>query len=200
MNSQSSHKQRGVVLIFSLVMLLLITLVGVNMIQQNRLQFMMAANAQEQTTIFASAEDVLDLAENYIGGQRYTAWPLPNPIPSPVGTTYTCNKSTPPVPGKFTQLIPGDITGSLDLSAATIASGLTASITQTACMSIAGVESVCTPDPSESSGWSASELQCNQSDPAKCSTEVYTIRITAPNPTTGSQRIVESKYAVRCDM
>ncbi len=192
----NSHKQRGVVLIFSLVMLLLITLVGVNMIQQNRLQFMMAANAQEQTTIFASAEDVLDLAENYIGGQRYTAWPLPNPIPSPVGTTYTCNKTGT----KFVQMTPGDISGSLGLSAATIASGLTASITQTACMSIAGVESVCTPDPSESSGWSASELQCNQSDPAQCSTEVYTIRITAPNPTTGSQRIVESKYAVRCDM
>ncbi len=192
----NSHKQRGVVLIFSLVMLLLITLVGVNMIQQNRLQFMMAANSQDQSTRFATAEDVLELAENYIAGQRYTTWPLPNPIPTPVGNTYTCNKSGT----KFTQLIPGDISASLGLSTATKNSGVSASITQTACMSIAGVESVCQPDSSQPNGWSSSELQCNQSDQSKCSTEVYTIRVTAPNSATGGQRIVESKYAIRCDM
>jgi len=198
MMAMQSKTQRGAVLIFSLVMLLLITLVGVNMIQQNRLQFMMAANMQGQTSLFASAENILELAENYIGKKRYLNWPLPNPIPSPVGNTFTCIKTGT----KFVQLLPEDITGksSLGLSSDTKNSGVTVAITETACMSIAGVESVCTPDASGPNGWSANETQCNQSDPAQCPTEIYTIRVAVPDSSTGGQRIVESRYAVRCDM
>lgn len=62
----SPLRQQGAVLIFSLVMLLLLTLLSVNMIQQNRLQFMMAANAQQQTETFSDAEDLLVLEENQI--------------------------------------------------------------------------------------------------------------------------------------
>jgi len=72
-------QQSGVVLVFSLLILLLVTLLGVNMVQQNRVQFLMAANAQQQSTIFSSAEDVLTLAETYINSMRYEVWPLHAP-------------------------------------------------------------------------------------------------------------------------
>lgn len=58
--------QRGVVLVISLIILLVLTLLSVNMIQQNRLEFMMAGNAQTQTEVFSSAESLLKLAENSI--------------------------------------------------------------------------------------------------------------------------------------
>lgn len=61
-----SPRQQGAVLVFSLVSLLLLTLLSVNMIQQNRLQFMMAANAQQQTETFAAAEDLLALTETQV--------------------------------------------------------------------------------------------------------------------------------------
>ncbi len=191
MHKQS--RQRGAVLVFSLVMLLLMTLVGVNMIQQNRLQFMMAANTQDQNTRFAVNEDILELAENYIGEQRYKSWPLPNPIPDPVGNTFECNKTNT----KFVQLTPRNFTASLGLT--NTSSNIKAEITQTACLSVAGIETVCTPDPNDPNKWASSETQCNQSDQAQCATEVYSIRITVSNPDTGAERIIESRYAVRCD-
>ncbi|TAL51031.1 MAG: hypothetical protein EPN89_04145 [Methylovulum sp.] len=61
-----ASRQQGVVLVFSLVSLLVLTLLGVNMIQQNRLEFMMAGNAQTQTEAFATGEDILRLSENYV--------------------------------------------------------------------------------------------------------------------------------------
>jgi len=96
---KSSHQQTGVVLVFSLLILLLVTLLGVNMVQQNRVQFLMAANAQQSSTSFAEAEDVLRLAEEYINNTRYEVWPLhatytitdfPTPFVSKIGATlYT---------------------------------------------------------------------------------------------------------------
>ncbi len=92
------NKQTGVVLIFSLLILLLVTLLGVNMVQQNRVQFLMAANAQQQSTTFSSAEDVLTLAEEYINKTRYEVWPLhatytatdfPTPFVTVIGTPGT---------------------------------------------------------------------------------------------------------------
>ncbi len=183
-----NKRQHGAVLIFSLVMLLLITLVGVNMIQQNRLQFMMAANMQGQTTLFASAENILELAESYIEKQRY------------YDGTSTCKTFD----AKFVQLVPEDITAKteLNLSADTIASGVEVKIAQTACIPTAGEnsgEEVVCPVPSGSNGgWSADDKPCNQSIFTACTTEIYTIRVTAPNSTTGGQRIVESKYAISC--
>lgn len=195
MNITSYKNQSGAVLMFSLVILLLITLAGVNMIQQNRIQFMMAANAQDQTTTFASAQNILEMSEAYVGQQRYKTWPLPDPIPTPVGTAYACNQTA----SLYNQLRPGEITGSLGLSQAVIDSGSTVAIIGTACLSVTDGESDCTPDAANPLIWSAGETHCNQSFQSKCPTEIYTIRATAINPTTSSKRIVEEKYAVRCD-
>lgn len=181
MNSKEYRHQSGAVLMFSLVILLLITLVGVSMIQQNRIQFMMAGNVQDQSTAFASSQDILSLGETYIEGQRYSN-----------ATTFVCNATTASKGSALPigdQLQPGNITASLPL-ADKVANKV--EIIDTSCMTIADVETSCTFDASN-------DVHCNQSDSAKCATEVYTIRSTATNTTTGSKRIVESRFAIRCD-
>jgi hypothetical protein len=59
--------QRGAVLAFVLVMLLLLTLTGTRMIQQNKQQLEMANNARLQAQEFANAESKLAQAKNLIG-------------------------------------------------------------------------------------------------------------------------------------
>jgi Tfp pilus assembly protein PilX len=71
-----SHKaiqtlnQKGAVLIFSLVMLLLLTLVSVSMIQQNKQELAMTGNTLEQTKSLARAETDLASAQVWIDHQR----------------------------------------------------------------------------------------------------------------------------------
>jgi len=195
----TNEKQRGAVLIFTLVMLLLLTLLGINMIQQNRLQFMMAANTQDQTTRLASVEDILKRAEGYIDGQRYQ---------DKVHFLCKTNTATPP---KYHQLLStptasADITGNLGLADTT---GITAEIRQTACVPTVntpgvvsiqvGIEQICTLNAS-ADNWASTEPFCNQTSATYCPTEIYTLRVTqtsAGNST--STRILESKYAIRCD-
>ncbi|MFA6053023.1 MAG: PilX N-terminal domain-containing pilus assembly protein [Methylobacter sp.] len=76
-----ASNQRGAVLIFSLIMLLLLTLVSVSMIQQNKQELAMAGNALEQTKTLASAETKLKLAEQEIVKKRYALANLGDPIP-----------------------------------------------------------------------------------------------------------------------
>ncbi len=59
-------KQRGAVLAFALVMLVLLTLVATSMIQQNKLELQVSQNSREQTQTFANAEAILAQAKNDI--------------------------------------------------------------------------------------------------------------------------------------
>ena len=59
MNNPNFKQQRGAVLAFSLVMLLLLTLAGTGMIQQNKQQLKMANNMRVSTQEFANAESIL---------------------------------------------------------------------------------------------------------------------------------------------
>jgi len=81
-NAICVSNQRGAVLIFSLIMLLLLTLVSVSMIQQNKLELAMTGNAMDQTKSLASAEAELKLAEQFISTQRVYS------------TTHQCNSGT----------------------------------------------------------------------------------------------------------
>jgi Tfp pilus assembly protein PilX len=62
--------QRGVILIFSLVMLTLLTLVTVSMVQQNKQELAMMANTLEQTKSLARAESDLAIAQTKIDEAR----------------------------------------------------------------------------------------------------------------------------------
>ncbi len=59
MNNPKFKQQRGAVLAFSLVMLLLLTLAGTRMIQQNKQQLAMANNMRLSAQEFANAESIL---------------------------------------------------------------------------------------------------------------------------------------------
>ncbi len=60
------RKQYGAVLAFSLVMLLLLTLAGTGMIQQNKQQLTMALNMRDATQKFADTEGILAQAKNLL--------------------------------------------------------------------------------------------------------------------------------------
>lgn len=57
------HSQRGVTLIIIMIFLLILTLLGVNTIQDTSLQEKMAANLRFKDRVFQEAEDVLRIAE-----------------------------------------------------------------------------------------------------------------------------------------
>lgn len=68
-----AHKkqQRGAVLAFSLVMLLLLTLVSISMIRQNKTQINIASNAGQQIAAFATVETALRQAQAILEPLRY---------------------------------------------------------------------------------------------------------------------------------
>jgi Tfp pilus assembly protein PilX len=79
------HTQRGVVLVFSLLFLLLLTLATARMISQNQQQFHIAMNQRLQAQELANAENTLILAKQAIDSNYLTqctntqlAAPIPN--------------------------------------------------------------------------------------------------------------------------
>ena len=83
----SVTRQKGVVLIVSMVMLLLLTLIGVTGSQVTSLEERMAGNVRDQNIAFQAAEATLLAAEQYIlatdsGPATYSELPDPGPIPS----------------------------------------------------------------------------------------------------------------------
>ena len=66
------HTQRGAVLVFSLLFLLLLTLATTRMISQNQLQFHIAMNQRLQAQELAHAENTLILAKQAIDSNYLT--------------------------------------------------------------------------------------------------------------------------------
>jgi len=200
------RQQAGVVLVFSLLILLLVTLLGVNMVQQNRVQFLMAANAQQQSTTFSDAEDVLRLAEAYIDQTRYEVWPFVNasvPYPDP---NYTCKKDAA---GKLDQFKPNtflvnNLVNKINLAQGLIDAGSTVFIKQTYCFkSDEKKEFLCKTDSATTSGWATTAAEplsyCGKYTPTNCHTEIYALLVTIVDDS-GSKREIEAKYGVRCDL
>jgi type IV pilus assembly protein PilX len=66
MNIHSHSRQQGVTLVFSLVILVTLTLLGVSSIQSTRTELAMAGNQRESSLMFQAAEMGLVAAENFI--------------------------------------------------------------------------------------------------------------------------------------
>ncbi len=64
---QSFRKQAGVTLIFSLVILVSLTMIGITSIQITRTELSMAGNQRESSLMFQAAEMGLNSAEEFIG-------------------------------------------------------------------------------------------------------------------------------------
>lgn len=66
MNGCSPNKQQGVTLVFSLVILVTLTLLGISSIQSTRTELAMAGNQRESSLMFQTAEMGLKSAEAFI--------------------------------------------------------------------------------------------------------------------------------------
>lgn len=72
-NSQSRHHsahQRGAILVTSMLLLLVLTIIGVTVMQMSRMQERMAGNSRDVNLAFQAAEGTLRAAEQYIGDQQ----------------------------------------------------------------------------------------------------------------------------------
>lgn len=67
------RKERGAVLIFCLVFLLVLTMMGVSSMESAVLEERMATNMQDFNAAFQAAESSLQTAENWLGGELF--WP-----------------------------------------------------------------------------------------------------------------------------
>lgn len=172
-------KQRGAVLAFTLVMLLLLTLVGVSMIQQNKQQLMMAGNTQQQNQALANVDKVLSFAETYIDGKRVYSVPI--------------NGKLVPVPTQCHQPITEfDNPNPLPLNIPNV----TSKVTETYCFTPGGEVLRCihgtdSPDSPGCDAWDNNRT-------INCKGEIYTIETSAIDTSSGTQRKIESKYAVDC--
>lgn len=88
MNS-NMQQQKGVVLIVSLIMLLIITLVGVSSMQSSTMQERMAANSKHKFTSQLAAEAALKAAEQYLATESLNNEELLANVFYPVAGHYT---------------------------------------------------------------------------------------------------------------
>lgn len=90
MNGKTTHKvrQRGAVLVFSLIILLLLTLISVSMIQQNKQELAMTGGVMNQTKALASAEVALSKAESAILMRRRSYLQASTPVPNPASPCF----------------------------------------------------------------------------------------------------------------
>ncbi len=162
--------QHGAVLIFSLVMLLLLTLAGVSMIQQNKQELAMTGNTLEQTKSLARAETDLATAQRLIDTTRL------NPGSVPAYSDLKCNSSVASQVNENQVLV-------------TTASGK-ATVLGVYCL-MDSVETQCT----FTGGVRDAIAACT----CYSGSEVYSIKWeSTADANYGAQRTVESKYAVNC--
>lgn len=67
-NLKSQHRQRGVVLVVSLIMLLVVTLLAVSSMQGTGLEEKMAGNTRDRNLAFQTTESAIREAETFIEG------------------------------------------------------------------------------------------------------------------------------------
>jgi hypothetical protein len=221
-----NNKQQGIALVMVLVFLTLLTLISTTAMQQNALQFAMIGNTQEQSQSFASAENILKLAEQNIEQLRWS----PARIANPAGPAE-CRETTPN--SKVYGLIPPGTTINLGIA------GSTVEIRSWWCQNnpdtaIALADAPATIDRDGNGATDADDLRYGRSasctlnevcptiptsgfapfpdtfplaaDDATlgfneigCGTELYTIRVTfIQQNESNAERVVESKFAVKC--
>jgi Tfp pilus assembly protein PilX len=167
-------KQHGAVLIFSLIMLLLMSLLGINAMQQNRLQFLMSSNSQLQTNTLSQAENLLVIAEKYLDDERHEVQDGDDDVD--VEDNKIIGKCAKNDDGKFELFtVPQNITNPLPITGE-----------MKAASEISVLDCECL----------ATNAACQTSFTA-CLSEIYTVEVKLTG-TDGTKRTVESKYAVQC--
>lgn len=177
-------KQRGAVLAFSLVMLLLLTLVGVSMIQQNKQQFGMANNTLQQTQALATVEAELLRAETIIDGMRYDL----------TGGKTKANHQCKALPQLDEETVITPAATVKEVYCLVWTGGA-----EQRCLYNNGVRDLDNPQPPNNACIRLNQAGSGNGDiNDRCPIEIYTLHTTFSDGNTGAQRTIESKYAVDC--
>ena len=103
-STQNPPRQRGAALIVSLMMLVAITLIGVAVMSNSRLEWLMATNNALQTSTYPQAEAALIAAENQIRTNICAGGPTPPTNCNPANFNWAANDAfysqpaAPPAP------------------------------------------------------------------------------------------------------
>lgn len=185
MSTYSLNKQGGVVLVFSLLFLLLITIAVVGQIQQNKNQLAIISNMGAQTKAFAKVESALSLIEAEVEAKRQ---PNKYNINTPAQNLYDCSSNI------GNQLFEGDSILLANMP------NVSASIKAVSCI-VNSSESRCIDSPdSLISGSSLATTPCVKLRTAQCPTELYTIETSFIDPDSSAKRTIRFKYSVGCSV
>lgn len=171
--------QRGAVLAFSLVMLLLLTLAATRMIQQNKQQLEMANNARLLTQEFANSEGVLADAQNIINTNPAHIDPSATPLP-PSEPNHQCV----PISDVYKQhILPA---GVINNSAKILTASCLSSTGTTKCTDYVGTTLTCYPKSAGASGTDCTgktidEIAALFSDPTDACYQPYDPTCSNPN-------------------
>lgn len=173
-------KQTGAILAFTLMMLLLMTIAGVNMISQNKMDLLTAGSSREQTQALATVEAQLAIAEAVIDSKRYAS--------AADKTAKLCLATTTATSAN--QIDPGDMLVN--------AAPLTSQVKNVACLTAGLTEETCTYVSGERDlTVNACYKLYNIDNSFGCRSEIYTLTTTA-TMSNGAVRKIESKYGVDC--
>ncbi|MDD5214902.1 MAG: hypothetical protein PHQ03_05115 [Methylococcales bacterium] len=173
--------QRGAVLAFSLVMLLLLTLAATRMIQQNKQLLEMSNNARLLTQEFANAEGVLADAQNVINTNPAHIDPSATPLP-PSNPNHQCV----PTSAYKQHILPA---GVVNNSATILSASCLSSAGTTSCTAYVGTQLICYPKSAGTSGVDCTGKNIDQiaalfTDPTDACYQPYDP--TCSNPNAGS--------------
>jgi len=179
----SSNNQNGIALIFTLLILMLLTLTTVSMINQNKNQLAITTNMAIQTKAFAQAETALNLFQTEIETKRQPNKDNPA-IPSE--DRYDCSSTD--------HIFDGDT-----LSLTSMPNAI-ATIREVSCI-VNSLEYRCTgSDYTPLSNKPAATTACQKLTNSQCPTEMYTLDVTFTDSESSAKRTVRSKYSVGCSV
>ena len=194
-------RQQGVALIMTLMFLTLMTLVSASAIQQNNLQLTMAGNTQEQSKSFSRSENFLKLAEKNIEALRWSDARSLDPVDV---TTNTECKETEVGSGEYGLIEPGTTIATAEGSTAVIVAWWCENNPDDTDDDGFGEPAECFTDdddcpiiPTSGQAPSPNTFTYNAGD-VGCGTELYTVKVTYIHEQSQAERVVESKYAIRC--
>jgi len=179
-------KQQGVVLAFVLVMLLLLTTISVNMIQQNQQNLATANNARQQVAVLSTAETTVLGSGAIIELKRYVDGNNDGVISANERALHKCNDTSKASPAG--QINQGSTIG-------------TSTVIGVYCMwRVGGAEKQC-PYRGSPLARVATDSDCaalTQAGSANgCPVEIYVLE-TLSIGDKGAKRTIQSKYAVDC--
>jgi hypothetical protein len=202
MKSLLLNQQRGAVMAFTLVMLLLLTIASMSMVRQNKAQIAIATNTGQQTQVFATVETALRRTQAALEPLRYSDKANKHCLSGATNSIH-------PVPHASSRIDIGDSSVIAEIhDEYCISNYVNGKGDENRCIySAPGVRNLTVAanhaEPTQSNVDACSRLNLagnwsagHRNDHA-CQIEVYTLHVTLTD-ISGAKRIIESKFEIDC--